>query len=218
MRKRWVRIRLEKDIKHLQEYKKQVSANLAKQFRVTKETADKILSLLEAEDFIRIEAPKYQDKPATVLTTDRQLVRDELGMTSRKAGNIILNTYLDWGELVKVVLGAASTMAGIDAEQPFFACVGILSVLFSVSELTEVKISEKGTAIIMALQKYKKHRTYMATEELCKKEANEILLLHGYDEMDEAVFRDEITRLIKCKCIDSQSGLVLLKEKVISHY
>ncbi len=209
---------MEKDIKYLQEYKKQVSVNLAKQFKITEEAADKILKLLETEDLIRIEAPEYQDKPATVLTTDKYLMKNELGMTSHKIGNIILNTYLDWKKLAEVVLSSISTVAGIDMGRPFLTCVGIMSVLLSTSELTDIKISENGTAIIIALQKYKKHRAYMNTEELCKKEANEILSLHGYDEMDEDTFQNEITRLIKYKCIDNQNGMVKLKEKVISHY
>lgn len=206
------------DIKYLQEYKKQVSVNLAKQFKITEEAADKILKLLETEDLIRIEAPEYLDKTATVLTTDRHLMKNELGMTSHKIGNIILNTYLDWEKLAEVVLPSISTVAGIDMGQPFLTCVGIMSVLLSASELTDIKISENGTAIIIALQKHKKHRAYMNTEKLCKKEANEILSLHGYDEMDEDTFQNEITKLIKYKCIDNQNGMVKLKEKVIFHY
>lgn len=209
---------MEKDIKYLQEYKKRVSVNLAKQFKITEETANKILKLLEAEDLVRIEAPEYQDKPATVLTTDRHLMKNELGMTSHKMGNIILNTYLDWEKLALIVLSSIGTGAGIDMKQPFLACAGIMLVLLSASDLTDIKISENGTAIILALQKYKKHRTYMTTEELCKKEANEILSLHGYDEMDEKTFQNEITRLIKYQCIDNQNRMVRLKEKVISHY
>lgn len=209
---------MKKDIEYLQEYKKRVSVNLAKQFEITEETADKILELLETEDLIRIEAPEYQDRPATVLTTDRHLMKNELGMTSHKMGNIILNTYLDWKKLAEAVLSSISTVAGIDRGQPFLACVGIILVLLSASELTDIKISEKGTAIIIALQKYKKHRTYMTTEELCRKEANEILSLHGYDEMDEDTFQNEITRLIKYQCIENQNRMVRLKEKVIFHF
>lgn len=209
---------MEKDIKYLQEYKKQISVNLAKQFKITEEAADKILKLLETEDLIRIEAPEYQDRPVAVLTTDRHLMKNELGMTSHKIGNIILNTYLDWNKLAVAVLSSISTVAGIDMRQPFLTCVSIISVLLSASELTDIKISENGTAIIMALQKHKKHRAYMNTEELCKEEANEILSFHGLDEMDEDTFQNEITRLIKYKCIDNQNGMVKLKEKVISHY
>lgn len=209
---------MEKDIKYLQEYKKQISVNLAKQFKITEEAADKILKLLETEDLIRIEAPEYQDRPVAVLTTDRHLMKNELGMTSHKIGNIILNTYLDWNKLAVAVLSSISTVAGIDMRQPFLTFVSIISVLLSASELTDIKISENGTAIIMALQKHKKHRAYMNTEGLCKEEANEILSFHGLDEMDEDTFQNEITRLIKYKCIDNQNGMVKLKEKVISHY
>lgn len=209
---------MEKDIKYLQEYKKRVSANLAEQFEITKEVADAILKLLETEDLIRIEAPEYQDKPATVLIKDRHLTKNELGMTSRKMGNVILNTYLDWKKLAEIVFSSISTVKGIDMGQPFLTCIGIMSVILSALELTDIKISENGTAIIIALQKYKKHRAYMNTEELCKKEANEILSFHGYDEMDDDTFQNEITRLAKYKCIDIQNGVVMLKEKMISHY
>ena len=132
--------------------------------------------------------------------------------------DIILNTYLDWNKLAVAVLSSISTVAGIDMRQPFLTFVSIISVLLSASELTDIKISENGTAIIMALQKHKKHRAYMNTEGLCKEEANEILSFHGLDEMDEDTFQNEITRLIKYKCIDNQNGMVKLKEKVISHY
>lgn len=202
----------------MQEYKKRISVNLAKQFKITEDVADKILKLLETEDLIKIEAPEYQDKPATALTTDRHLMKNELGMTSHKMGNIILNTYLDWKKIAEFVLSLIGTGAGIDMKHPFLACTGIMLVLLSASDLTDIKISENGTAIILALQKYKKHRTYMTTEELCKKEANEILSLHGYVEMDEKTFQNEITRLIKYQCIDNQNRMVKLKEKVISHY
>ena len=57
---------LKKDIKYLQEYKKKVAKNLAKQLNITVETADKVLKLLETEDLLKIEAPEYEDQSATV--------------------------------------------------------------------------------------------------------------------------------------------------------
>ena len=56
---------LKKDIKYLQEYKKKVAKNLAKQLNITVETADKVLKLLETEDLLKIEAPEYEDQSAT---------------------------------------------------------------------------------------------------------------------------------------------------------
>ena len=209
---------LKKDIKYLQEYKKKVAKNLANQLNITVETADKVLKLLETEDLLKIEAPEYEDQSATVLITDKRLMKDELGITSHKAGNIILNAYLDWKELAVVVFSSIETGSAMENEQPFLMVVSIMFAILSASVLTDIKISENGTAVILALQKHKKHKVYTVTEELCKKEANEILVLYGYDEMDDKTFHNEITRLIKYRCIEKDDRMIHLKEKVISHY
>lgn len=90
--------------------------------------------------------------------------------------------------------------------------------MFSVSELADINIDENGTAIIMSLQEHRKHKAYMTDEESCRKEANSILISHGYGEMDEKTFQNKITGLIGCRCIDVQDGMIRLKEKVIMHY
>ncbi|WP_140401460.1 hypothetical protein [Eubacterium sp. An11] len=207
-----------KDIKYLQEYKKKVAKNLASQLNITVEVADKVLKLLETEDLLRIEAPEPEERSATVLITDKRLMKNELGITSHKVGNIILNAYLDWKELAFVVLSSIGTGAAMENEHPFLTVVNIMSAVLSASALTDIKISENGTAIILALQKHKKHKVYTATEKLCKKEANEILTLYGYDEMDDRTFQNEITRLIKYRCIEKNNSMIHLREKVISHY
>lgn len=209
---------LTKDIAYLKDYKKQVSVNLAKQFNISEDEADKILQILETEDFIRIEAPKYQEKQVTVLTHNKSFIKDKLGMTSQKMGNIILNTYLDWSRLAKMILASISTVASFDRQSPFLICVGMLSVILSASELTDVKISENGTAIIMALQQHKKHKMYRTEVAACRDEANEILLNHGYQEMDDRTFQNELTKLIEYRCVDVQEGMAQLREMVVGHY
>lgn len=206
------------DIESLKSYKKRVTDNLSKNFGISCEAADDLLRLLETEDLLIIEAPKYQDKPATVLIPDKHILKDELSMTSHKVGNVILNTYLDWKNLASAITGAVLTSAGIDLTQPFLTTVGIISLLLAALEISAVGIAENGTAIVMALQNFKRHRLYMADEETCRGEANKILVSCGYAEMDEKKFQDEVTKLIGFHCVDEQDGVIRLKEKVITQY
>lgn len=209
---------LVKDIEYLKAYRKQLSDSLADGFKVTDEIADKLLELFEVEDLIKIEAPEYQEKPASILTKDRHVVKNELSMTSHKMGNVVLNTYLDWRGLASAALGVIETGAGIDMEHPVLTAIGVFQILFSVSELEDISIDENGTAIIMSLQEHRKHKAYMTDEESCMKEANSILVSHGYDEMDEKTYQNKIKELISCQCIDVRDGMIKLKEKVIMHY
>lgn len=111
-------------------------------------------------------------------------------------------------------MGIIETGAGINTENHFFTALGVISILLSALETVEFQIAENETAIIMALQKHNKHRSYTINEELCRKEANEILMSYGYDAMDEKIFQDAITRLLAYKCIDMQDGMIKLKERV----
>lgn len=121
---------LVKDIEYLKAYRKQLSNNLANGFKVTDEIAVKILELFEAEDFIKIEAPEYQEKPASILTRDRHVVKNGLSMTSHKLGNVVLNTYLDWRGLASAVLGVIETGAGIDMAHPILTVIGVFRFCF----------------------------------------------------------------------------------------
>ena len=100
-------------------------------------------------------------------------------------------------------------------EHPVLTAIGVFQILFSVSELEDINIDENGTAIIMSLQEHRKHKAYMTDEESCMKEANSILVSHGYDEMDEKTYQNKITELISCQCIDVRDGMIKLKEKLL---
>lgn len=207
-----------KNIQYIQDYKQRLIDNIIINLKITTEEADRIVKILEVEDLIRIEAPEIEDKPVEILTVDNQIIKSELSMTSRKMGNITINSYLDWNVLVKTILSSVETIAGFSLENYFLIAVGVLSSIFSATELTDISIKENGTAIIMALQNHKKHKAYRINEQECKKEANEILVINGYTEMDEDLFQKEVTRLIRYKCIDNDNGILRLKEKVLLHY
>lgn len=88
-----------RDIGYLKNYKKQVSENLVNALKIEESDAAALLELLEREDFIRIEAPRYREKAVEVLTPDRHLIKNELSMTSHKIGNIVLNAHLSWQQV-----------------------------------------------------------------------------------------------------------------------
>lgn len=210
---------MKRDINALGNFRVETTKKLAKELKITFNESDKIIRLLEAEDMLILEAPRYVDKPATVLIEDRQLLRDNLSMTSYKAGNIILNTYLDWRNIAGTITGVIETSYGMDINNPILVIAGVVSCILSMSTLIETKIGENATAIIMVLQKYKKHKFFVATERQCLQEANQILVLHGYDVMDERVFQDELTQLDRIGCIEILAdGKIHLIEKVILHY
>lgn len=203
-----------KDIEFLLQFKKESTNRLASNFQITGNDASNIVQLLETNNMVRFEAPEYVDHPASLITIDKQLKRDDLGITSHKAGNIIINTYLDWKKLAAVIVASVETVSGLSTASPFLVAIGIFSWILSISTLTDVKIAENGTAIIMALQQYKKHKVYATTQEQCMKDANNILSMHGYEEMNHSVFQDELTVLKKIKCIDILNGNIKLIEKV----
>lgn len=206
---------MEKDIKALSEFKARAADCLASVLQIKVNEAENIIRLLESNDILRLQAPEYVDKPATAFTMDKPFRKDDLGMTSHKVGNIIVNIQLDWKKLVSNVISSAEAVEGLYSGNPFLAVVGILSWLVSVSALTDIRIAENGSAIIMALQQHNKHKVYAATEQQCMKEANEILALHGYDEMDDQTFQKEIDILCKIKCIEFFEEKVKLTEKII---
>lgn len=209
---------MKKDLEYLKKYKTRLIDNLMANLRVNKDEASKILKIIEAEDLIRIEMPDIEDKPAEILTVNNHIIKSELSMTSHKIGNIVINSYLDWRALAGIIASSIETIAGFNLETPLLIAVGIFSSIISASEITDISIAENGTAIIMALQNHKKHKIYKVDENQCKIEANEILSINGYDEMDEEVFQEEVTRLIAYKCIDNENGILALREKVILHY
>lgn len=206
---------MKKDIESLLKFKTDAINCLASDLHVTVDEATEIIRLLETEDMIRLEAPEYGEKPAASLTIDRQLQKDDLSMTSHKPGNIIINTYLDWRNLAKFIVSSVETVSGLATASPFLLAMGIFSWLLSISDLTDIEIAENGTAIVLALQQYKKHKLYAATEHQCMKDANEILSLHGYGEMNQEAFQEEITKLKNISCIDILEGKIELIEKVI---
>lgn len=207
---------VKRDIKSLCKFKTSAAESLAAKMEITTNDAESFMRLLEAEDMIRFEAPEYIDKPAMAYTLDNQLDRDNLSMTSHKAGNLIINTYLDWKTTVGFATASVETITGLASQNPFLVVAGIVSWLLSLSSLIDVKIGENGTAIILALQQHKRHKEYITTEQQCRQEANEILVSHGYEEMNDETFGKEIAKLYKIKCVDflDESRLKLL-EKVI---
>lgn len=207
-----------KDMKYLHEFKTKVILNLKSNLKITSFEAEQIFKILEDEDFLRIRAPEMTEKSINVLTSNRHLNKSELGLTSHKFGNIILNTYLDWKQLAGIILSSFETVVSFDAGQPLLIIVGVISSLLSVSNITNIKIDENGTAIIMALQQHNAYKSYSIDEQECKKEANDILSSNGYERMDERKFQSEIDILLKCKCIDEQNGVLKLKEKFVAHY
>lgn len=205
---------MKKDIKLLRKFKEAAVKTLAERLQITADEAQSLVQQLEDKDIIRFEAPEYRDKPATVYTVDRQLGRDNIGMTSHKPGNIIVNTYLDLKSFVSLAVASVETVTGFASLNPFLIGVGIISWLISVSSLTDIKIGENGTAIIMALQQHSCHKEYATTEQQCRKEANEILVSHGYPEMDEEVFGKETAILSRIRCIEfpGESRIKLLEK------
>ena len=148
---------MKKDLQYLKDYKACVVDNLAVNLEITREEAIKVLKILEEEDLIRIEAPDINDKPVEILTVDKRIIKSELGMTSHKAGNILVNSYLDWRVLVGIISTSIGIIGGFNPKKPLLIIVGILSSIFSASKITDISIDENGTAIIMALQNRKKH-------------------------------------------------------------
>lgn len=207
-----------KDIKYLLKFKNQFTDCLSEKFQLTKKQAIEIVEILEKEDLLRFEAPKYGDQPVSTIIEDRKLAKNNLSMTSHKKGNIIVNTFLDWRKIAGVVLSSIETIMGTSHSNSFMITVGILSCLLSLSSLKEIKINENGTAIIMALQQHSKHQSFAASKQSCMKEANEILLSHRYHEMDFETFENELSVLYGIKCINIIDDKIKLIEKVILHY
>lgn len=209
---------MKKDVELLHSFRADAAKHLAEELQISFEEADQMIRFLESEDMLKFEAPEYADRPAEILTEDRQLLDCELGMTSHKAGNVILNTHLDWRTTAVTAASAIETFYGADLNNPVLLVTGIVSLLLTLSVLTDIKIEEQGTAIIMALQQYKRHQVFTALEEECRQKANEILVSHGYDEMDRSTFQKEITKLQKIRCVNLSGDRIQLIEKVIMHY
>lgn len=206
-----------KDIKRLKQCKGQIIFNFQNNLQVSQEDAEQLYMILEKEDFFKIEAPELEERPAQLLIKKKDVISSKLGMNSHKAGNIILNIHTKWKNLV-ILFASVLQSEGFDFDSPVAVLAGIVASVLSASDLIQVEINEKGTAIIMSLQQHNRHRIYGLAEEQCKEEANEILTLNGYKAMTESDFQEELTRLIKYNCIEKQEEYLLLKEKVLFHY
>lgn len=203
----------------LQDFKQKATGHLAFVLHITFDQAKKVIQLLETEDMIKLYAPMYSEKPATVLIKNRQLLERTLNMTSYKIGNIIINTYLDWKSLASAVATSVETVYSLNFDNPILVMSSIFCWLLSMSNLIGVNIEENEVAIIMALQQHKRHKIFATTEEQCMKEANDILTLHNYNVMDKYTFQEAITKLVKIECVKiGADGEIQLIEKIILPY
>lgn len=209
---------LRKDLEGLREYKAGLQLNIMERFQISKDQAALIMELLEQQDFLKLEAPEVDNKPATMLTEDRHVIKRELGMTSHKLGNIWINTYLDWRELARCALDLVGTGAGLEWGNPLVFWISIIGAIFAASSLADIRLDANQTAIIMALQKYDKHGYYRTDEEKCFEEANSILDMHAYHKMEKAEFLEKISELLQYGCIDKIGNMIKLKEKILTHF
>lgn len=207
-----------KDLKELKEYKFRLQLNIMGALQISENAARHIIALLEQEDFLKLEAPEIVSRPATVLMEDRHVIKREISMTSRKPGNIRINTYLDWRGLAEFIFASVGTASGLELGQPLLFWSAILASVITASRLIDIHLDENQTAIIMALQKYKKHGYYRANEEECLTEANTILSMHGYPEMEKSYFSERVSELITYECVDKTGDIIKLKEKILTHF
>lgn len=207
-----------KNLKELKAYKYRLQQNIMEAFQISEKEAGLMIELLEQKDFLKLDAPKIDDKPATVLTNDRHVNKREISLTSHKLGNIRINAYLDWRELAEFILGSVGAAAGMKLGQPLIFWSAVLESVIAASRFTDIHLDENQTAIIMALQQYKKHKYYRIGEEECFVEANKILSIHGYPEMNKSDFSEKVSELLNYGCIDKTEDIIKLKEKILTHF
>lgn len=206
------------DIYALREKRNQIILNIKNYFGISESKANDIIEYLEKEDFFKIVAPKIKDKATEVLMSNKHFLKSELGVKSRKPGNIILNTYLNWENLAAFIASLIPTICGLAEASPVAIASGIIGAIFSVTSLMDIELNETSTAIILGLQKYNCFNNYYVTKEQCKLDANKILQVNNYDEMSSNKYEDELFKLDKIGCIEIDNGMVKLKEKIIVKY
>lgn len=140
-----------KDIKRLKQCKGQIIFNFQNNLQVSQEDAEQLYMILEKEDFFKIEAPELEERPAQLLIKKKDVISSKLGMNSHKAGNIILNIHTKWKNLV-ILFASVLQSEGFDFDSPVAVLAGIVASVLSASDLIQLEINEKGTAIIMSLQ------------------------------------------------------------------
>lgn len=207
-----------KDYYALNEFRINAITSLSENFCVDIKVAQKILEYLETEDLIKITAPEIVDKPATFFSKDKQLSRTDLSMTSHKMGNILINTHLEWRSLAEFIVSTIMTLSGVTIANPLLLITGLCSCVLSLSNLTDIKISENSTAIIISLQKHSAYMEYSMSIQDCMDEANEILELYKYDKMDRLTFERELAILRAIGSIDVIDERIKLIETVIFYY
>ena len=207
-----------RDLQYLKTYRLTIVENLSATFEISLEGAGRIVDELESGGLLKIEAPCTVELPAEVLMNDGHLPKTEFGMTSHKVGNVILNFQKDWRDVIALAASLVEVALSIEGAQPALIAAGIVGSIISASKLTDISINANGTAIILALQKHKEHKRFAITEEQCRREANEILVLNGYESMDNKTFDTEITNLISYQCIDKEDQIIKLCETVLFHY
>lgn len=208
-----------KDLHSLECFVSEVEMNLSNRFHISTLEAKHIVDSLVSADLLKITAPEVAEKPAEVLINNGHLQMNELGMTSVKSGNVILNLQKDWRDVIVAICATIETLASLTVPHHFFfVAAEIVGVIISTSKLTNVDLKSNETAIILALQNHKKHKRFAITENQCKREANEILNLYGKEPMSDKVFDAAITTLITYRCIDKDAEIIRLREKVIFSY
>lgn len=199
-----------KDLKELKGYKCRLRLNIMEAFHISENEAKRIIELLEQEDFLKLDAPQIDSKPATVLIEDRHIIKREISMASHKLGNVWINTYLDWRELAGFVFESVGAVTGMELGQPLLFWSAILAAVIAASRFMDINLDENQTAIIMALQKYKKHGYYRTNEEECFAEANKILHIYGYPEMEKSDFSEKVVVLDATASSKSKVNSIIL--------
>lgn len=206
-----------KDLKCLKRCRNQIISNFKDRLKISQDDAEQLYMILEAENFLKIDAPEFIERQAQILIKKKDVISSKLEMNSHKAGNITLNIHTKWKD-VFILFASVLQSDGFDPDKPIATLAGIIASILSASELIRLEINENGTAIIMSLQKHNRHQVYRLSEEECKEEANDLLILNGYNAMTESEFQEEITRLLQFNCIDKRDDSLFLKEKVLFHY
>lgn len=208
----------ESDVELLKKCKVSIMDKLSEYLKISVEDAEKIVNMMERNGIIEFQAPKVTQMPATKLKRNKDTLTSELSMSSYKPGNIIINAHADWGQAVISILTLCEFIGSVSTMSPFLIVTSLLIHIISTYNSAEIKLDEKATAIIMALQGLSVHSAYIATEQKCMEEANRILTENDFEPMSEEKFKSKIKQLIQCKCIDWHEGYLILLEKVSLSY
>lgn len=204
-----------KNLHIYEECRQKIVERLANTFDLSSSDAKSVYEALEKASIVIIDPPNIVDRPAEWLMKSQGLPKDKLELTSSKMCNVAINFQKDWREVVGFIISLIGTVAGFRDASQLMIYMGVIGSIVSGSKLLEVKIDEKGTAIILALQNQKRHKAFALSEERCMTEANKILESYGYETMDIGTFADTVNELRSYQCVEVVSSQIYLCERVL---